>query len=139
MLACLDNTLAHARKAYGSERVIYAARKGTMNENEDATGKFFIVGSNGWASDAFESFSRAVERLLCIVEDVKIHLAGGSMSYWIEAADGMPLTEKLLGERKDRGTVEASRRSGRERGAGVDRRVTETVGPPARRSSRGTR
>ncbi len=96
-MACLDNTLAHAGEGHGLERVIYA---GTMNENEDATGKFFIVGSNGWGSDAFESFSRAVERLLCIVEDVKIHLAGGSMSYWIEAADGMPLTEKLA-QRKD--------------------------------------
>ena len=63
-----------------------------MNENEDAMGKFFIVGSDGWGSDAFASFSWALDMLLSIVEDVKIPLAGGSVSYWIEAADGVPLT-----------------------------------------------
>jgi hypothetical protein len=67
-------------------------RKRTMNENEDAIGKFFIVGSNGRASDPFESFSWTLDRLLRIVGDVKIHLAGGSVSYWIEAADGVLLT-----------------------------------------------
>ena len=62
-------------------------------------GKFFIVGSDGWASDAFEWFSRAVDMLLCIVEDVMIPLGGGSASYWIEAADGVPLTGKFVVER----------------------------------------
>jgi hypothetical protein len=100
LLACLDNALAHARKAHGPERVIYAARKHTMNETEDAMGKFFIVGSDGWGSDAFASFSWAVDMLLSIVEDVKIPLAGGSVSYWIEAADGVPLTVKLVVERR---------------------------------------
>ena len=71
-----------------------------MNENEDAMGKFFTVGSDGWGSDAFESFSPAVDMLLCIVEDVKIHLAGGSVSYWIEAADGAPMTGKFVVERR---------------------------------------
>jgi hypothetical protein len=97
--SCLDNTLAHARKANGPERVIYAARKHTMNENEDAMEKFFIVGSDGSRSDAFE-FSSAVGMLLRIGEDVKIPLAGGSVSYWIEAADGVPLTGKLVVERR---------------------------------------
>jgi hypothetical protein len=46
----------------------------------------------GWGSDAFASFSWAVDMLLSIVEDVKIPLAGGSVSYWIKAADGVPLT-----------------------------------------------
>jgi hypothetical protein len=87
-------------KAHSSERVIYAARKRAMNEKENAMGKCFIVGSDGSGSDAFESFSRAVDMLLCIVADVKIHLAGGSVSYWIEGADGVPLTEKLP-ERRD--------------------------------------
>jgi hypothetical protein len=71
-----------------------------MNENEDAMGKFFIVGSDGWGSDAFASFSWAVDMLLSIVGDVKIPLAGGSVSYWIEAADGVPLTVKLVVERR---------------------------------------
>jgi hypothetical protein len=78
-----------------------------MNEKEVAMGKFFIVESDGWASKAFESFSSAADRLLCIVEDADIHLASGSVSYWIEAADGVPLTVKLLVERRDRGTVGA--------------------------------
>jgi hypothetical protein len=77
-----------------------------MNEKEVAMGKFFIVESDGWASKAFESFSSAADRLLCIVDD-EIHLASGSVSYWIEAADGVPLTVKLLVERRDRGTVGA--------------------------------
>ena len=34
-------------RAHGSERVIYAARKRTIDDNEDVTGKFFIVGI-GW-------------------------------------------------------------------------------------------
>jgi hypothetical protein len=66
-----------------------------MNEKENAMGKFFIVGSDGWGSDAFESFSWAVDMLLRIVGDVTIHLAGGSVSSWIEAADGVPLTVVL--------------------------------------------
>ena len=70
-----------------------------MNENEDAMEKFFIVGSDGSRSDAFE-FSSAVDMLLRIGEDVKIHSAGGSVSYWIEAADGVPLTGKLVVERR---------------------------------------
>ncbi len=71
-----------------------------MNENQDAIGKFFIVGSDGRASDPFESFSWALDRLLRIVGDVKIHLADGSVSYWIEAADGALLTVKFV-ERRD--------------------------------------
>jgi hypothetical protein len=71
-----------------------------MNEKINAMGKFFIVGSDGSSSDAFESFSRAVDRLLCIVNDVEIQSAGSSVSYWIEAADGVPLTDKLA-ERRD--------------------------------------
>ena len=70
-----------------------------MNEKEVAMGKFFIVESDGWASKAFESFSSAADRLLCIVEDADIHLASGSVSYWIEAADGVPLTVKLVERR----------------------------------------
>jgi hypothetical protein len=66
-----------------------------MNEKANAMETFFIVGSDGWASDAFESFSWAVDRLLRIVEAVKIHLVGDSVSYWI-AADGVPLTVKLV-------------------------------------------
>jgi hypothetical protein len=77
-----------------------------MNEKENAMGKFFIVESDGWTSKGFESFSSAADRLLCIVEDAEIHLASGSVSYWIEAADGVPLTVKLV-ERRIRGTVGA--------------------------------
>jgi hypothetical protein len=36
-----------------------------MNENEDGMGKFFTVGSDGWGSDAFESFSSAVCEFCC--------------------------------------------------------------------------
>ena len=48
-------------------------------------GKFFIVGSDGWGSDAFESFSWAVDRLLRIVEGIKI--------------DGRPLGVEAKGDR----------------------------------------
>ena len=61
--------------------------------------KFFIIGSDGWGSDAFASFSSAADRLLCIVADAEIHLASDSVSYWIEAADGVPLTVKLVERR----------------------------------------
>jgi len=63
-------------------------------------GQFFIVGSDGSASDAFESFSSAADRLLSIGEDVEIHLDGDSVSYWIEAADGVPLTTDKLAQRR---------------------------------------